>query len=169
MTGTRTESQPLRARRRIAGAALTLLFSTALVFAAAPPASAQEEAIRSYDVHIQVQTDGWILVTERIEYDFGSTEHHGIFRDIPSRLTFDNRYDRVYPIDVVSVTASPGTPDQYETSQSGPIFEIKIGDPDRTITGDHVYTITYRVTTTSCTGTSPETSGRCRSSRCARP
>ena len=116
-----------------------------------------------------------MLVTERIEYDFGSTEHHGIFRDIPSRLTYDNRYDRVYPIEVVSVTASPGTPAQYETSQSGPIFEIKIGDPDRTITGDHTYTITYRVrgrrsttspTTTSSTGTSPAISGRCRSSRC---
>jgi hypothetical protein len=134
-----------RARRTVSGAVFVLLLAGVVIFAAAGPAGAQTEAIRSYDVAIQVQKDGSILVTERIEYDFGSTEHHGIFRDIPNRLTYDNRSDRVYPIDVVSVSASPGTPAQYETSQSGPIFQIKIGDPDRTITGDHVYTITYRV------------------------
>jgi uncharacterized protein (TIGR04222 family) len=145
MTRSRTNPDPRPAHRRIAGGALVLLFSGALVFAAAAAATAQEEAIRSYDVRMQVQTDGSMLVTERIDYDFDSTEHHGISRDIPSRLTYDDRYDRVYPIDVVSVTASPGTPDQYETSQSGTIFEIKIGDPDRTVTGEHTYTITYRV------------------------
>jgi uncharacterized protein (TIGR04222 family) len=134
-----------RTSRTTAGTALVLLLSSAFVFAAASPAAAQDETIHAYDVHIQVQTDGSILVGERIDYDFGSTEHHGIFRDIPNRLTFDNQHDRVYPIDVVSVTASEGTPAQYETSQSGSIFEIKIGDPDRTITGEHTYTITYRV------------------------
>ena len=40
---------------------------------------------------------------------------------------------------------SPGTPAQFETEQSGSIFRIKIGDPNRTITGVHTYTITYRV------------------------
>src|SRR5439155_6699532 len=74
MTGTRTKPDPQLARRRAAGTALTLLFSTALVFAAASPAVAQEAAIRSYDVHIQVQTDGSLLVTERIAYNFGPTE-----------------------------------------------------------------------------------------------
>src|SRR2546430_5906582 len=117
MARSSTKADQQGTRRRAAGAALVLLLSGAIVFAAASPAAAQEESIRSYDVHIQVRTDGSMLVTERIDYDFGSTEHHGIFRDVPSRLTYDNRYDRVYPIDVVSVAASPGTPDQYETSQ----------------------------------------------------
>jgi Predicted membrane protein (DUF2207) len=125
--------------------AVVLAALAAAVLVAGAPAGAQSETIHSYDVDLRVQADGSMLVTEQIEYDFGFSPHHGIFRDIPNRLTFDNRYDREYPIDVLSVTASPGTPDQYETEQSGNLFRIKIGDPDTTITGVHSYTITYRV------------------------
>jgi uncharacterized protein (TIGR04222 family) len=51
----------------------------------------------------------------------------------------------VYPIDLVSVTTSPDTPDDVETSEENGNFVIRIGDPDRTITGRHTYTIVYRV------------------------
>ena len=43
------------------------------------------------------------------------------------------------------MTASEGTPDQYEVEDAGNDKRIKIGDPDRTITGRHTYTIDYRV------------------------
>lgn len=132
-------------RRRLLAVVLVAAAATTSLLLAAAPASAQSETIHSYDVDLHVQTDGSMIVTEQIEYDFGFTPHHGVFRDIPNRLTFDNRYDREYPIEVLSVTASPGTPAQYETEQSGNLFRIKIGDPDRTITGVHTYTITYRV------------------------
>src|SRR5207244_7921950 len=56
--------------------------------------------------------------------------------------------DRVTPIDVLSVQSSDA-PDQYETSdfENGSVgyLRIKIGDPDRTITGHHTYVIKYRV------------------------
>lgn len=104
-----------------------------------------QEAISAYRADITIQADGSLRVVESIDYDFGSTEHHGIFRDIPDRLTFDGRYDRVFPIQVLSVEGSPGTPTQYTTERSGNLFRIKIGDPDRTITGAHEYRITYRV------------------------
>ena len=49
----------------------------------------------------------------------------------------------------LSVSASEGTPDQYETeefTEDGIGYErIKIGDPDRTISGEHTYDIRYRV------------------------
>src|SRR6185436_11298989 len=54
-------------------------------------------------------------------------------------------YDRVYPLDVVSVAASEGTPAQYTVEDQGDDRRIQIGDPDVTITGEHVYDITYRV------------------------
>lgn len=120
---------------------------TAALLAAAPhPASAQfSERIVSYDVDIAIQPDGSLRVVERIDYDFGDQQRHGIFRDIPNRLTYDSRFDRVYPIHVENVVGSPGTPDGYKIEHQGGIFRIKIGDAKQTITGEHVYTITYRV------------------------
>ena len=110
------------------------------------PAEAQaEEAIRSYTIDITVQRDGSLLVAEAIEYDFGTTPHHGIFRDIPDRLSYDARYDRLFPVHVLSVRGSPGTPSGYKVQHAGNLLRIKIGDPDRTITGTHLYAINYRV------------------------
>jgi uncharacterized membrane protein YgcG len=137
----------LRARPRLA----LLVCLLAAVAASASPgarvawAQAGDERIQAYDVAIDIQHDGSIAVTEAIAYDFGGTEHHGIFRTIPVRFHYDDEHDRVYRLKVLSVDGSPGTPDQYEVSKSGSMLEIKIGDPDRTISGQHTYTITYRV------------------------
>ena len=110
-------------------------------------ASAQAfESISSYDVQIEIRADDSIRIAETIVYDFGSSEHHGIYRDVPTRLYYDDRSDRVYPLHVESVSASPGTPAQYDvSSEAGGISRIKIGDPDRTITGAHTYQIVYTV------------------------
>ena len=142
--------RPHRRRKRRGVALFTIavllpLTASATLVLPAGAAAAQDEEILSYDVAMHVAADGSMTVTERIVYDFAFTLHHGIFRDIPNHLTYDNRYDREYPIQVLSVTASPGTPSQYQTEQNGSIYRIKIGDPDRTIMGIHTYTITYRV------------------------
>jgi len=112
-----------------------------------PPAVAQagRERITAYNVEIQVEATGAMLVTETIDYDFASNKRHGIFRDIPVRLDYDSRYERILPLDVISVDGSEGTPDGYEEDSAGNATRLKIGDPDRTITGTHRYTITYRV------------------------
>jgi len=103
------------------------------------------ERITRYDVTIVVEPSGDLAITEVIDYDFASFDRHGIFRNIPVRLRYDDRYDRVYPLDVRSVEGSPGTPDQYVLEDSGGARRIKIGDPDRTISGKHTYTIRYVV------------------------
>ena len=51
----------------------------------------------------------------------------------------------MYPLDVVSVSGSADTPAQYTVEEDGDNERIKIGDPDRTITGEHTYDIVYRV------------------------
>ena len=111
------------------------------------PALAQtSEVIHSYDVAIEIRADDSIRITEVIAYDFGSSPHHGIFRDVPTREAYDDRYDRVYPLHVESVEATGGASADYEVSQEpGGITRIKIGDPDETITGAHTYTIVYTV------------------------
>ncbi|MGI8984185.1 MAG: DUF2207 domain-containing protein [Acidimicrobiales bacterium] len=129
--------------RRVALAALLLM----ILMVAAPAAGAQGagERITAYDVDIRVESSGHLLITEVIDYDFASNARHGIFRDIPVRLDWDSRFERIYPLKVLSVGGSPGTPDQYERESAGNKERLKIGDPDKTITGSHRYTITYRI------------------------
>jgi len=102
------------------------------------------EWITSYAARIRIQRDGSILVTETITYDFGSDWRHGIFRVIPVRYRYNGSYDRIYPLAVRSVW-SPDAPDQYRVRDDGSAVRIRIGDPDRTITGQHTYTLSYRV------------------------
>jgi hypothetical protein len=131
-------------RRAAAGAFVFVLAVAAATVLSGAPARAQSagERIRAYDVDIRVEPNGQLLVVERIDYDFDGTEHHGIFSDIPVRFPFNDRFDRVYPIHVESVTATGGASAKTKTSTNGGTLEIKIGDANKTVTGRHVYTIT---------------------------
>jgi uncharacterized membrane protein YgcG len=114
----------------------------------APAAGAQGfvfEETENYDVLIVIEPSGSLLVTETIVQQFGSTQRHGILRYIPDRLPYGDTYDRVYPIELVSVQTSGDTPDDVETSEEEGNFVIRIGDPDVEVTGRHTYEITYRV------------------------
>lgn len=118
------------------------------VLVPAVPARAQGfvfESTPRFDVNIVIEDSGDLVVTETIAQEFGSTPRHGIFRSIPNRLRYDEEFDRVYPIDLVSVRASTGTPADVETKEENGNFVIRIGDPDTTITGRHTYELTYRV------------------------
>jgi uncharacterized membrane protein YgcG len=120
-------------------------FVALLLLSTSPAAGQGTERILNYSVEIAVESTGDIFVTEVIDYDFGSNERHGIFRDIPVRFQYDDQYDRIYPVDVLSVKGSIDTPDQFEEEREGDLLRIRIGDPDRTITGRHSYAIAYRV------------------------
>ncbi len=133
-------------KRSLSIAGLLVVAGLALVRAA--PARAQgftPESTPTFDVRIVIEPSGTLQITETIVQDFGDTPRHGIYRYIPDRLRYDDRYDRVYPIELVSVTTSPNTPDDVETSEENGSFVVRIGDPDTTIRGEHTYTIVYRV------------------------
>jgi uncharacterized protein (TIGR04222 family) len=118
----------------------------ALTLGPATAARAAGERIEDYAIQLHVQPSGELEVIEQITYDFGSSPHHGIFRDIPTRLRFDDRYDRLYELRVDRVTVQPEGSAEYTVEDAGGgMTRIKIGDPDRTVTGVHVYTIAYTV------------------------
>lgn len=127
--------------------ATVVLIPLAVLVIGVGPAGAQASAerITAYDVEIRVEPTGSMLVTETIDYDFGSNNRHGIFREISVRTGYDDRYERTFPLKVISVVGSAGTPDEYESETLGNHRRLKIGDPDKTITGAHRYTIVYRV------------------------
>jgi hypothetical protein len=123
----------------------SLLTAGVIQIVLAAPSAAQSigEVIHSYDVEIQILVTGDLMITELIDYDFGSDLHHGIFRTIPTRFYVDEINDRIYPIDDVEVRSD--APDDVETSEEGGITTIRIGDPDEEISGRHRYALTYRV------------------------
>jgi hypothetical protein len=128
----------------VAGAALAIAVASVLSAAAGLRAQAGGEQILRYDVAVAIQRDASILVTERIVYDFGGQARHGIIRGIPVQYPYSASYDRITPLTVRSV-GSPDAPAQYTMDNTGGTVTIKIGDPDRTVTGVHSYTLTYRV------------------------
>ena len=130
---------------RILRASIVATGLLALVGTWAGVAAAQTgESIPSYVVGIRILPDGDLQITERITYDFGSESRHGIFRTIPSRFTYDDVDDRVYRIEDVEVS-SPTAPDDVEVAEEGGTTTIRVGDPDQEITGQHEYTLRYRV------------------------
>ena len=135
-------------RRLLRALALGVLAALVLLVApAGAPVGAQSgvEQILAYEVSIDIQANGDLLVTEVIDYDFGPFERRGIFRDIPVRFHFDDTYDRLLRVRDIAVSASPGTPAQVETSTEGAFLHIRIGEENTFIEGQHSYRIEYRV------------------------
>ncbi len=130
-------------RSGIVRVAAVAALATGMLVVSAPQALAAE-SIRSFDARILIGPDGTLDVTETIVYDFGSSQRHGIFRDLRTRLAYDTTWDRIYPLEVMSVDVTDG-PSTYEIQTEGAVTRIKIGDPDVTITGVHTYTIRYRL------------------------
>jgi hypothetical protein len=99
----------------------------ALAVLAAPARAQTPEQILDYTVDLQIEADGTLLVTERIAHDFGSEERHGILRDLPVRFRYDDRYDRIYPVQVLDVSGSPGDTGPVHAGGHGP----HVADPHR--------------------------------------
>lgn len=123
-----------------------ILAATAVMLSIAAPATAQPagERIRGFGVAIDVASNGTLEITETIDYDFGGTERHGIIRNLVRRELYDGDKDRRYEIDVQGVT-SDGASVPYTTSDDTWYRNVRIGDPDRTVTGEHRYVLRYRV------------------------
>lgn len=102
------------------------------------------ELIDSFDARIVVHENATIEVTERIEYDFGDAERHGIFRSIPFSYQAGTE---TYTAEVSSVLVTDGTeqPLPFSESRGNGELTLKIGDPDVLVTGSHVYVISYIV------------------------
>jgi len=92
---------------------------------------------------VVVRGDGSALVRETIDYDFGSNSRHGILRKIPEgRVPVSGAASGVTDIRARSGSAPADT----QVSHPYGAAAIRIGNPDRTVTGRHRYVIEYRIT-----------------------
>jgi len=105
---------------------------------------ASAEEITSFVSDITINADSSVLITETITYDYGTASKHGIFRNIrethpqPASTWYKSRY---IDYELHSVTRD-GHSELY-TLQNYNGLSVKIGDPNKTVTGQHVYMISY--------------------------
>lgn len=107
-----------------------------------------QETIRSYVVDAAIQSDATVRITETIAYDFGTADfgapvRHGITRDIP--LAVPGVPNLSIVISNVSATINAGLLVPVEESIVNDAENIRIGDPNKIVTGVQTYRITYTV------------------------
>lgn len=113
-----------------------------IFFLLVPKVFAQEK-IESFDVSIIAHKDGTMTIKEKIDYDFGSENRHGIFRTLPLVSEVGPLY-RIIVVDFLDIKRD-GSNENFEVDKQSKNIEVKIGDPDKTITGLHNYIIVYTV------------------------
>ena len=100
--------------------------------------------IRSFQTDLEVQRDGDVVVTERLEVDF-SEPRHGIYRTIPVRYTDPRGFAYSLGFRLLGVEDGRGGKHPVRTSHEGHDVNLRIGDADRTVQGLVTYVIRYRV------------------------
>ncbi len=122
---------------------LLLLLSLCL----SPFAFASAESIKDFSIDYTIREDGVVLVEENILYDFGPENRHGIFRTLERGHPQESGVwykERKVDIEVKEVSLNQNYV-PYETTGSRNELEIKIGDPDSTITGEQLYRLRYEL------------------------
>jgi uncharacterized membrane protein YgcG len=103
-----------------------------------------EGYIPTFDVRATIRTDASVEIVEHITYDFGTAQQHGIFRKIPfSYQAQITTYTA--DIEVLSVTDGNQNLIPFNESRGKGELTIKIGDPERYVTGTNEYIISYVV------------------------
>ncbi len=101
--------------------------------------------ITNYDVNVVISEDNTYLVNETITVNF-SEPRHGIYRDIPlsGQWVRDSAHggSTKYHARIRDI-AVEGAP--YDVSRERGYTRIRIGDADRTVQGEQVYFVSYRL------------------------
>ncbi len=98
-----------------------------------------------FDSEIKLNENGSLDIKEEITVNFDGGYYHGIYRDIPLELkgTIGN-YSLGFEVsDVLMDGKSVQVKKSKKRYGDGTDLRIRIGDPDITITGIHIYTIEY--------------------------
>lgn len=123
---------------------LTGMLAVAMGAGIVPVAHPQDFTIEQFRSDITIDQDGSVHVTETIKVFFDRRKH-GIYREIPVRYINELGKKTTMPISVKSVTHQGGRKWTYKVSRKGNIINIRIGHPDKYVSGRQVYVISYLV------------------------
>lgn len=119
--------------------ALLLLIVAFFAFPREPAAAAGkvDYTTDAYTVQAVVFEDHTFHIQETIEVDFGTSEHHGIYRYIPVA-------EGLYDIRILDAGGDPYATEE-QSSDAGTYLLVQIGDADRTVTGKQTYLLQYEL------------------------
>jgi uncharacterized membrane protein len=109
------------------------------------PHKALASIIHTYETSVKINPDGTIGVKETVLYDFEDEWKHGIYRIIPYVKVNENNESFDMTITDISVHDEAGNSYTQKIDDEGDQINIRVGDPDKTITGKHYYVIVYKV------------------------
>lgn len=123
---------------------LITFFSTlVLLFFVTSSSLHAAEKVSNFSLRATINEDGSVRMVETIDYDFGYSEHHGIYRTIPLSKKNEDGKDYIIDLELVSITDEKGTIYSYTDSSTKKEAEFKIGNANVTVTGAHTYVLTY--------------------------
>lgn len=130
---------------------LAIIFTAATVFpvaiAAQDTAEITDWYLKDFQSTITVNADSSLLIEEKIVADCGNLpDKHGIFRVVPFQTRTENGNIKT-PISLIGITDFSGNNIPYEESTDNFNHTIswKVGDPNKTVTGENYYKIVYSV------------------------
>jgi uncharacterized membrane protein len=123
-------------RRFIFVALLLIIFSFS---------QAQAWYIKSYNVELKVEPNSELKVIEHLIVDFGYENKHGIYRDIP--LDFYDPSGKKHKIEIKDILVTDQNLNSYpiKVFKYGNNLRIRIGDPNKFVSGIQNYIIRYKV------------------------
>ena len=103
------------------------------------------EAIKKYDVSIQINKNGTLTVNEVIDYEFDNALRHGIYRDIPLRSKKSGTDIYKSHVKMNSVKRN-GEPENYTSDTSYEGVSYRVGSADRYVdSGINKYEFNYTI------------------------
>lgn len=138
------------------GFILPMILILVTVLYAMPVSAADEDyfvdgyCIKGYDVHVKVNENNVLDITEKITTDFEYAKH-GINRNIPvdSNVTWvihGKKVSHTYNLKITHIYVKDGVtgkPIDFEKNRDGDNLQLKIGDSNQTFTGLKTYVISY--------------------------
>lgn len=108
------------------------------------PTSSYDFYIKEFNVDVKINNDSSINVRESIITHFNEKKH-GILRGIPTSYSDSFGLIRKIFITDIEITDQSGQNLPFEKSSLNGVLEFKIGDPNKTISGEQLYNISYKV------------------------
>lgn len=120
-----------------------VLISLITVLVVSPAAANNGERITSFRATYTILNNGNVKVQEIITYRFGGEPRRGIVRSLTSYEREGNKTRALKYDNITALRNDSSTPQRIERTDEA--YDIYIGDPDITITGDHTYTLNYTI------------------------
>lgn len=122
-------------------ALLTALFALTLFVM---PVTAGDFTINRFHSDISISKDSSFSVKEIIEVEF-QRPRHGIYRELPFRYVDELGNTHITPMEVLSVTDGSGKNWKTGIENRNNVVHIRIGDPEKYVSGKQTYIILYTV------------------------